>query len=93
MVHITELARQTGASVDELRYLERKGYLSPFKTRLKRREVRQYQDEDVRKAWLIIKYRRQGFTWDASFQRAMRELENPSLFDYGRHFGQYVEKA
>ncbi len=83
MLRITDLARMTGASVDELRYLERKGYLSPVKTRLKRREVREYQDADVRKARLITKYRRQGFTWDVSFQRAMRELENPPLFDYG----------
>ena len=83
MISITDLARMTGASVDELRYLEKKGYLSPVKTRLKRRKVREYQDTDVQKARLITKYRRQGFTLDASFQRAMRELENPLLFDYG----------
>ena len=83
MVRITDLARTAGASVDELRYLERKGYLNSVKTRLKRRKVRRYQDADVRKAQLIIKYRRQGFTWDVSFQKAMLELENPSLFDYG----------
>jgi len=83
MLRITDLAKTTGASADELRYLERKGFLSPFRTRLKRREVREYRDADVQKVLLIIKYRRQGFTWDASFQRAMWELENPTLFDYG----------
>jgi len=83
MLHITGLARATGASVDELRYLERKGFLSPLRKRLERREVREYQDADVQKVQLIIKYRRQGFTWDASFQRAMWEVENPTLFDYG----------
>ena len=81
MRHITELARIVGASVDELRYLERKGFVSPTRTRLKRREVRQYQEADIRKVELIIKYRRQGFTWDAAFEKALRELENPPLFD------------
>ena len=83
MVRITDLARITGASVDELRYLERKGFVDPVMRRLKRRKVRQYQDADIQKLQLIIKYRRQGFTWDAAFQRAMRDLENPPLFDYG----------
>ena len=83
MLRISGLSRASGASVDELRYLERKGFLSPLRTRLKRREVREYQDADVQKVQFIIKYRRQGFTWDASFQRAIHELENPTLFDYG----------
>ena len=83
MVRITDLARITGASVDELRYIERKGFVDPVMRRLKRRKVRQYQDADIQKLQLIIKYRRQGFTWDAAFQRAMRDLENPTLFDYG----------
>lgn len=67
------------ASVDELRYMEQKGFIHPVRTRLKRREVRQYQNGDIRKAKLIIKYRRQGFTWDIAFQKARQELENPPL--------------
>jgi len=82
MIRITSLARATGASVDELRYLERKGFINPIRTKLKRRQVRQYQDGDVRKLTLIIKYRRQGFTWDTAFQKALQELESPSLFDH-----------
>jgi DNA-binding transcriptional MerR regulator len=80
MRHITELARTTGASVDELRYLETKGFVEPSRRRLKLRVVREYQEADVRKIELIIKYRRQGFTWDIAFQKAIRELESPSLF-------------
>ncbi len=80
MLGITELAKRTGASVDELRYLERKGLLSPSRRQLKRREVRRYQEADIRNVQLIIKYRRQGFTWDVSFQKAMQEVENPLLF-------------
>jgi DNA-binding transcriptional MerR regulator len=83
MLRITNLARMIGASVDELRYLERKGFINPVRAQIPRRKVRQYQDADVRKLQLIIKFRRQGFTWDAAFKRAMRELESPSLFDYG----------
>lgn len=79
MLRITELAKITGASVDELHYLERKGFLNPSRTQLKRRKVRQYQEADIRKVQLIIKYRRQGFTWDVAFQKAMREVENPLL--------------
>jgi DNA-binding transcriptional MerR regulator len=79
MPRITELARTTGASVDEIRYLERKGFIRPSRKRLSRREVRQYQETDTRRVQLIIKYRRQGFTWDMAYQKAMREQENPSL--------------
>ena len=79
-MRITELARTTGASVDELRYMERKGFVNPTRVQLKRREVRQYQNADIQKVQLIIKYRRQGFTWVVAFKKAFRELENPSLF-------------
>jgi DNA-binding transcriptional MerR regulator len=82
MIHITELARMIGASVDELRYLERKGFVQPVRTRLKRREVRQYREDDVSKLENIIRYRRQGFTWDAAYQKAMEALKKPSLFEY-----------
>ena len=82
MIRITDLARTTGASVDELRYLEKKGFVNPVRAQLKQRRVRQYQDGDIRKLELIIKYRRQGFTWDTAFQKAVLEMENPSLFDH-----------
>jgi DNA-binding transcriptional MerR regulator len=79
MLRITELAKVSGASVDELRYLERKGFLNPSRTQLKRRKVRQYQEADIRKVQLIVKYRRQGFTWNVAFQKAMQERDNPLL--------------
>jgi DNA-binding transcriptional MerR regulator len=65
--------------MDELRYMERKGFVSPIRARLKRRKVRQYDDTDIRKVQLIIKYRRQGFTWDAAFEKSQWDLENPPL--------------
>jgi len=81
-LRITDFARKTGASADELRYLEKKGYLNSSKSRLERRVVRIYQDSDIVKVQLIIKYRQQGFTWDAAFQKAISELGKPTLFDY-----------
>jgi DNA-binding transcriptional MerR regulator len=78
---ITELARVTGASVDELRYMERKGFLKPARRRLRRREVRDYPDGDIRKVQLIVKYRRQEFTWDAALKKAVQDLNNPRLFE------------
>ncbi len=81
MIRITELAKKTGATIDELHYLEKKGFVSSKPLELKQRKVRQYPDADIRKLQLTIKYRRQGFTWDAAHQRALQELENPRLFD------------
>ena len=78
-MRITEFARKTGATIDELRYIEKKGFITSGRTRLKRREVRQYQETDVRKIELIIKYRRQGFTWDTAYTKALQEMEKPSL--------------
>jgi DNA-binding transcriptional MerR regulator len=80
VVGITEASRFTGASTDELRYMERKGFLARTARRLKRREVRDYPETEVRKAKLIVKYRRLGFTWDAAFGKALEELANPPLF-------------
>ena len=83
MLRITELARKTGASVDEIHYLEKKGFIQSIKSRLTKRDVRHFQDADTLKIQLIIKYRRQGFTWDVAFQKAQQELNKPTLFDHG----------
>ncbi|MBN1367684.1 MAG: MerR family transcriptional regulator [Dehalococcoidales bacterium] len=81
MLRITEMARQTGASVDELRYIERKGFISSVRKCIVQREVRQYRDADINKTGLIIKYRRQGFTWDTAYRKALEEMAKPSLFN------------
>jgi len=81
MLRITELARKTGASVDEVHYLEKKGFVQSVKSKLTEREVRHFQDTDVRKVELIIKYRRQGFTWDVAFEKSEQEMNKPTLFD------------
>jgi DNA-binding transcriptional MerR regulator len=80
MLRITELARQTGASVDEIHYLEKKGIVKSKKVRLKQRAVRQFDEESVRAIELIIKYRRQGFTWNVAYEKARQEIDKPALF-------------
>jgi hypothetical protein len=42
--------------------------------------VRHFEDKEVRKIEVIIKYRRQGFTWDTAFNKAQQELDKPALF-------------
>ncbi len=79
MPRITEMAKMTGASVDEIRYLEIKGFIKARRIRLLSRRVREYSDSEVRKVQSIIKFRRQGFTWDAAHQKALKDLENPNL--------------
>jgi DNA-binding transcriptional MerR regulator len=80
-MRITEIAKITGATADELRYMERKGFLDPAMAQLKKRKVRDYQKADISKVKLVIKYRRQGFTWNAAFEKAVLELQNPPLFE------------
>jgi DNA-binding transcriptional MerR regulator len=79
MTRITIMVRLTGATADEIRYLEVKGFIKSTRLHLQRREVRQYQDEDIHKIRTIMKYRKQGFTWDVAYQKAMNEMENPTL--------------
>ena len=80
MLRITELSRQTGASPDEIRYLEKKGFIESKRGLVKTREVRHYAPEVVRAVELIIKYRRLGFTWNVAFQKAREENHKPALF-------------
>jgi DNA-binding transcriptional MerR regulator len=79
-MRITEMSRLAGASTDELRYMERKGFLTSRAHSLKSRQVRDYPESEVRKARLIVKYRKLGFIWDAAFKKALEELANPPLF-------------
>jgi DNA-binding transcriptional MerR regulator len=80
MLRITELARRTGASTDEIRYLETKGLIKSKKAKIKKRMVRHFAEENVRIIELIIKYRRQGFTWKTANEKARQEIERPALF-------------
>ncbi len=65
--------------MDEIRYLEAKGFVKSSRVRLLSRRVRVYKQSDVTRVQTIIKYRRQGYTWGAAYQRAAKEMENPTL--------------
>ena len=78
-MHITELARQTGGTIDQIRYLERKGYIKPSWVQLNNRRVRDYPEAEVHKVEIIVKYLDHGFRYDAAYQKAIGEMESPRL--------------
>ncbi|MDP2719148.1 MAG: MerR family transcriptional regulator [Dehalococcoidia bacterium] len=79
-MRITEMSRVTGASPDEIRYMERKGYFDVSITTIKKRRVRDYMESDVPKIKSIIKYRKLGYTWDTAFNKGLQDFQNPQLF-------------
>lgn len=78
-MRMTEVAKCTGATPDQVRYLEKKKYIRSRWKRLKTRRVRDYSVTEVRKIEYIIKYLDQGFKYDIAYQKAMEELAQPRL--------------
>ena len=78
-MRITQVPKLVGATTDEIRYLESKGYIQGRRILLMKREVRDYAESEVRKIELIIKYRREGFELEAAYQKALEELQRPRL--------------
>lgn len=80
-MRITEISRRTGASTDEIRYFETKGYISSNRLRIKTREVREYSQEDIQMIETLIKYRREGFELRAAHKKAIQEIQQPYLIE------------
>ena len=78
-MRITEAAKQTGATTDQVRYLERKGFVRSCWVQLKQRRVRDYSGDDLVRIQTIVKYLDQGFRLDAAYQRALDEILQPPL--------------
>ena len=78
-MHITELARRTGGTIDQIRYLERKRYIEPSWVQLKNRRVRDYPESEVQKVEIVVKYLHQGFRYDVAYQKAIEEMQSPRL--------------
>lgn len=78
-MRITELAKQTGATTDEIRVFESKGYIQCRWVTLTKRRVRDYPETELVKVERIIHYRREGFEHAAAFKRAVEDLERPRL--------------
>ncbi len=78
-MYITELAKDSGASVDQIRYLEKKGFVESTWKKLRKRKVRHYSEEEAMKVRLIIKYVTQGFRYDVAYGKTIEEIQNPQL--------------
>ena len=78
-MYITELAKDTGTSVDQIRYLEKKGFVESTWMKLRKRKVRFYSEEEAAKVRLIIKYLDQGFRYNVAYEKATEEIQNPQL--------------
>lgn len=78
-MRITEVAKITAASPDEIRYFERKGYVRSRRKLLNKRRVRDYSQNDVELIGLIAKHRREGYNLEASFQKAQNGMQQPRL--------------
>ena len=78
-MYITELAKGVGTSVDQVRYLEKKGFVESTWMKLRKRKVRFYSEEEATKVRLIIKYLDQGFRYNVAYEKATEEIKNPQL--------------
>jgi len=78
-MRITELSKLTGATTDQIRYLERKSYIDPSWIKLNRRKVRNYTNDDARVIMIFMKYFNEGFRYEAAYQKALDELQSPRL--------------
>ncbi len=77
IMRITELAKRFGVTTDQIRYLERKGYIDSTWTKLDKRRIRYYPEVEINKLELLIKYLDQGFRYDIAYQKTVAEMQNP----------------
>lgn len=78
-MRITELAKRLRVTTDQIRYLERKGYVESIWTQLDKRRIRYYPEREINKLELLIKYLDQGFRYDIAYQKTVEEMQNPQL--------------
>jgi DNA-binding transcriptional MerR regulator len=78
-MRITELARLTGLFFDQIRYVERKGYVKSRKILIGKRRVRDYTRGAVNLLGLIANYVSEGYKYDVAFPKATTDLANSRL--------------
>jgi len=78
-MRITELSKRFGITTDQIRYLERKGYIQSTWTYLSKRKIRYYTNQDINKLELLTKYLDLGFRYDIAYQKTTEEMQNPQL--------------
>lgn len=79
MIRITEMARRTGATPDQIRYLEKKGYVESHRLPVKDRIVRHYEESEIPVIENIVRYLNEGFRYEAAYERALQDTQNPRL--------------
>ena len=78
-MRISELAKESGASTDLIRYFETKGFINPRLVRIRTRKVRDYSQEQVELVKLIVEYIDEGFRHDTAYTKAVDHINNPRL--------------
>lgn len=78
-MRISELAKESGASTDLIRYFETKGFINPRLVKIRTRKVRDYSEEQVELVKLIVEYIDEGFRHDAAYAKAVDHINNPRL--------------
>ena len=78
-MRITEVAKRIGISADQIRYLERKGFVKSTRVQINKRLVRDYSEDAVRTIEVISNYLAQGFKYDVAYEKAIEEIEQPRL--------------
>ena len=80
-MRITELAKRFSVTTDQIRYLERKGYIESTWTQLDKRRIRYYPEREINKLEFLIKYLDQGFRYDIAYQKTIEEIQNPRFME------------
>jgi len=78
-MRLHRIAAIVGILAHQIRYLEEKGFVKSTWKELKRRRVKEYSENEVRKIQLIAKYLNQGFKYETAYEKAMDELSRPRL--------------
>ncbi len=78
-MRISELAKESGATTDLIRYFEAKGFIEPDMLMLRKRKVRTYSEDQVQLVKLIVKHVEEGFKHDTAYKKAIDQMNNPRL--------------
>jgi DNA-binding transcriptional MerR regulator len=78
-MRLNQVSSLTGLPTDQIRYLEKKGFVKPIWKQLKERRVREYPEDEVQKIQVLAKYLNQGFKYEVAYDKALNEIQRPRL--------------
>ena len=79
-MRIGEMSRITGATPDQIRYMESMGFITAQRLPLRYRVVRDYAESDVGKVHLIASFLREGVRYEVAYKMALEQSTQPRLF-------------